>query len=126
MLRGMSTNQREMRRRERLWHTEVEALRAVTAEVDEAQTLLLGLDALRAHDHVERVRHVDGGRDDRVVGGAAAEALDEHAVDLELVEREPPEVRERRSAGAEVVDGELHPHVLERAQRSRDRVEVVE
>ena len=50
----------------------------------------------------------------------APEPLHEHAVDLELVEREPTEVRERRPAGAEVVDGE--PHAEPSSARSASAV----
>ena len=100
--------------------------RTVAAELAQPHALRLGLDALGGDDHVERVGHVDGRRDDRVVGRAPPEALDEHPVDLQLVEREPAEVGERRSTGAEVVDGEVHAEVLEHPQRLAGGVEIVE
>src|SRR5581483_5809052 len=55
-----------------------------------------------------------------------AETGDEAAVDLELVEREAAEVRERRVAGTEVVDREPDAERLERAERLTGRVDVVE
>ena len=44
------------------------------------------------------------------------ERVDEGAVDLERVEREAVEVGERRVAGAEVVEDQLHPHLAERLE----------
>ena len=70
------------------------SLGAIAPELDQPQTLHLGLDALGGHDHAERVGHVDGRGDDRVVSGALAQARHECLVDLELVERVPPQVRE--------------------------------
>src|SRR4051794_35483166 len=126
MLRRLLTDEHETWGRELLRLAEVVALRAVAAEVDQPLSLVLGLHALSAHHLVERMCHVDGGGDDGVVGSTATESLDEHAVDLQLVEREAAQVRERRAAGAEVVDGQLHADVLERTERVGGRIEVVE
>ena len=70
------------------------ALGAIAAELEEPETLDLGLDALGGDHHAERVRHVDGRGHDRVVGRALAEPGDECPIDLELVERVAPEVGE--------------------------------
>ena len=51
---------------------------------------------------------------------------DEARVDLQLVERKLPKVRERRAPGAEVVDGEAHAEILERPQGSARCVEIGE
>ena len=48
-------------------------------------------------------RQADDRTDDRGVVGVDADAVDEGAVDLEDVDREPLEVRQRAEAGAEVV-----------------------
>ena len=52
--------------------------------------------------------------DDRLVLAVAAEAGDERAVDLEHLDREPAQVRQRRVPRAEVVDREVD---AERADR---------
>ena len=83
---------------------EVVALAAVATQLDEAEPLHVGLYTFGGDGHAERMRHVDGRGDDRIVGCALAEAGDERLVDLELVERVTPEIRERRPAGTEVVD----------------------
>ena len=46
------------------------------------------------------------------------QARHEGPVDLQLVEREAAQVRERREAGAEVVDRELHAHALQAREAS--------
>ena len=57
----------------------------------------------------------------RVVAEAAHEGL----VDLQHVHREPPQVRERRVAGAEVVDRQLHAERLEPPEGGDGDVDVV-
>ena len=86
----------------------------------------LGFDSLRGDDHAERVSHVDGGRHDGVVGGALAQSGDERAVDLELVERIAAQIHERRPTGAEIVDGEPEPDLLQCIEHFGRRFLVVE
>ena len=71
------------------------------------------LDAFGDRLQAERVGEAhDGGDDGAVVRVAASvEAVDEGAVDLQQVDREAPQVAERRVAGAEVVDRELHAEI---------------
>ena len=52
----------------------------------------------------ERVGEADEVGRDRGVLGVVLDALDERAVDLDHVDREAPQLAERREAGAEVVD----------------------
>ena len=54
--------------------------------------LLVGLDPLRDHDHAEGVGQLDRGAHDRVGIPVAAEACHEGPVDLDLVDRKPPEL----------------------------------
>ena len=56
---------------------------------------------------------------DRGIAGVRVHRRDERAVDLDLIELEPREVRERRVAGAEVVDRDAD---AERAQATDDRL----
>jgi hypothetical protein len=58
------------------------------------------------------------GTHDGQVGALAGQALDEGAVDLELVQRKALEVVHRRVAGAEVVDGDRAPSSRKRASCS--------
>ena len=87
---------------------EVVALAEVAAECPELGELVGGLDALGGDREAERVAELHDGRHDRGAFGVAAEALDERAVDLQRVHRERTEIRERRLAGAEVVDADAH------------------
>ena len=64
------------------------------------------LDALGQGGEAEAVGHGDDRPDDDRVVVAGAEAVDERPVDLEHVERQALEPRQRREAGAEVVDGD--------------------
>src|SRR4051812_3108212 len=86
---------------DRLRRREEEALRLVAAERDQLDELRLVLDSLGDDSQAERVRHADHGRDDRVVAGVAAEAVDERPVDLHGVDGEALQVRERRVASTE-------------------------
>ena len=52
-------------------------------------------------------------RGDRRVLRVVLDALDEGAVDLDHVDREAPQLAERREAGAEVVDGDSHPELVQ-------------
>src|SRR5829696_8148046 len=90
-----------------------ETLRAVATEPTQAVELLLRLNAFRGDRDVECVRHVHHGACD---GGALAvrgEVGDERAVELDLVDREAVQVRQRRVARAEVVDRELDAELLQ-------------
>src|SRR5690606_26076887 len=79
------------------------ALAQVALDAAQPVQLVLGLDPLGDGLEAEGVgERQDGGHDGGVVG-ARPEAVDEGPVDLEHVDGEPPQVRERRVAGAEVV-----------------------
>src|SRR5947199_98672 len=68
------------------------------------------LAALGDHVHLQAVGHRDDrARDGNVVLGMR-QVAHEAPVHLEVVDRKELEVAERRIAGAEVVDGEVHPH----------------
>ena len=82
------------------------ALRVVAAETAELHQLDLVLQFLGDHVQREGPRHAEDGLDDRRALLFDSEALDERAIDLQAVEREPVEVSERGVAGAEVVEDE--------------------
>ena len=121
-----AAQERQASRRRRRGRDEQIALGPVAPEDAQARELLLGLDTLCGDDHAERVGHVDGRGDDGGVGRAGAEPHRERAVDLELVEREAPQVGERRAAGAEVVDREAHAEILESLEVLGGDVDLVE
>jgi len=79
------------------------ALRGVAPHRPQPQQRLLALDAL-GDDVSPRLcaRSIVDSDDDLVL--AAHEPGDERSVDLQLVDRQAPQVAERRIAGAEVVD----------------------
>src|SRR3954471_12885517 len=62
---------------------------------------------------MESLTELADGRDGRVALAAGRHAVDEGLVDLERVDREAPQVAQRRVAGAEVVEGQPDPEVLE-------------
>ena len=104
---------------------EQEALRVVAA--DHPQRLELGrrLEPFGHRGEPERVRERDDRLDDARVFVVAPEPVDEAAVDLERRHREPLQVAERRVAGAEVVDADVHAEIAQRAQRVRGRRRVL-
>ena len=65
----------------------------------------------------EAAGHADDGGDDGAVGGARFDLLHELLIDLHAVDREAAQVVERRVAGAEIVDGDLHAHLAQAVQR---------
>ena len=92
----------------RLRPAQVVALRDVAAELGQAVPDLLRLDALGDDLEPEVAAEVDRRAHDRGVVLVAGHVHDERLVDLDLVDRQPLEVAERRVAGAEVVDREPH------------------
>src|SRR4029450_7161039 len=95
------------------------ALHRMAAELAQAPELDLALDALGHDLQAQRAGDLhDGGGDRRVLVLRAlvprAAPRDERAVDLDDVEREALEARQRRVAGAEVVDEDLHADLAQR------------
>src|SRR5205085_791972 len=56
--------------------------------------------------------------DDRRFWRDVVDTLDERAVELDHVDREPAQIAERRMAGAEVVDGHLEARLTETVERA--------
>ena len=90
--------------------TEQESLRAVAAELDQPRPLGFGLDALGDRDQVRSVREFDDRADQHRRAAVGVEVAHEAAVDLQLVDRQRAQPRQRRVAGTEVVDREVHTH----------------
>ena len=100
------------------------ALTGVAAEAAQPVELDVGLDALGDHRHPSaRPSPTIDDRDRRRVVGLPDRA-DEVAVDLERREREPLERRERRVAGAEVVQAERDADARELGDVVPDRPSV--
>src|SRR5687768_2911874 len=70
---------------------QVVTLHRIAVELDELLNHRFGLDAFRDHAHAEVVREIDDGAHQRVVL-AITETDDERPVDLDLVDRQPPQV----------------------------------
>ena len=87
--------------------SEVVALRLIGTHSDEGIHLGNLFDAFRDHAQAERVRQIDDGFDDRLVRERPADAGDELPVDLHCSHRQLAKVRQRRVAGAEIVEGDL-------------------
>ena len=102
----------------------MEALREVAAARRQRVGLGRALDAFRDRHEPERVRDLHDGPDEQRAR-PAEDVAHERAVDLQQVDRELLEVRERRVAGAEVVDGEPHAEVAQAPQPDRRRGRVL-
>src|SRR5688572_2537130 len=104
-----------------------EALALVARKPSQKPHLRIGLDAL-CHDlQAQAVAERDDGLGEHALVGtrAGADVAHEGAVDLQLVDRQVPEIREARVAGAEVVHRERHPERLQALQRGDGGVDVV-
>ena len=97
---------------------EEEALSHLAAELQEPLQLIGSLDAFGHRPEVQDVRELDHGLGERRCLATVVHAVDEGLVHLEDVDREPPQVAQRRVPGAEVVEGQLDAEPLERVSRS--------
>src|SRR4051812_6412485 len=82
--------------------------------------LVRGLDPLGDDGLAEAAAEAGDGIDDRRVGGIVLEPANEAAVDLYDVDRELLEMRERGEAGAEIVERDRDPLLVQHAQRALD------
>src|SRR5439155_5802714 len=82
-------------------------------ELAQQRRLRLRLDALRHRRYTKALAQLEDGAYELGVTMRLGEPVDERAVDLEHVDREPVQVRERRIARAEVVDGQSYSHGLQ-------------
>ena len=74
--------------------------------------LRIGLDALGDNTKIESASERDDGSYDRRLFGIRLRTVDERTIDLEPLDGKRLQIRERRIAGSEVVDADLH---IERA-----------
>src|SRR6185437_7942642 len=81
----------------------------IAAEPAQEVQLLLRLHALGDHLQMQAVRQRHDGAHDLRIIAAGGDFLDEGVIDLELVERQAPQVAQARVAGAEVIDRNAHP-----------------
>src|SRR4029079_9180135 len=75
--------------------------------------LRVALDALRDELKTQRLAEADDALEQREIVGAAVDLRREAAVDLDDVDRQPLEIRERRIARPEVVECELDAPLLQ-------------
>jgi hypothetical protein len=92
------------------------ALAIAAAQPAQAVQLLFGLDAFGHHDLAQAAAEQHDRAHHGLFGVAAVQARHEAAVDLQAVQRQRRQVRQRRIAGAEVVDGQQHAEPLELGQ----------
>ncbi len=104
---------------------EQETLRGHAAELQEVRHLVVDLHALGHGLESERLaEHHDGARKLRSLA-RLGQAAHEGAVDLEDIDRETVQVRQRRVAGTEVVDREPNAQRLQLAELDQVRLGVV-
>src|SRR5690606_1067737 len=101
-LRPLVQEARELRRRHR--SADQKALRAVAFQIHEALELLARLDAFCDDVELQAVRQLDDASHDAGGSRIPCHAMDERAIDLELIERQTTQVAQRRISRAEIVD----------------------
>ena len=101
-------------------------LAEVAAEALDPSQLAIGVDALGDDLQVERPPELDHHLQEHEVGALVFEHGDERPVDLELVDREPLQVRERAVAGPEVVERDAHAERLQLVEQRDGLVGVVD
>src|SRR5581483_4372232 len=89
------------------------SLRVLASAVAEELHLRFRLDAFGLNFETQRVGHGNDCGNDRKIVGVVGNIAHEGAVDLELVDRKTLEIRQRRVAGAEIVEGERDSDALE-------------
>src|ERR1039458_4759353 len=90
---------------------EVRSLDLVASVLAQKMDLPLCLRAFGDDLHLQNPCHSDDCGRDRVVVGTLAQGLHENAVDLQLAKLELPQIVEAAVSAAEVVDGEVDPHL---------------
>ena len=95
---------------------EVEALCLVAADPAKPLGLSLELDPFRDRRHLQAVCEVDDRADEGQLVRPAGDPVDEALVDLDGIDREPPQIAQRRVARSEVVDGDPHAEALQLPQ----------
>src|SRR4029079_1085053 len=105
----------ELAVRERMGNEE--ALRFLASVRPQEIELRRRLDALGDAAQSERMRQRDDRLRDRFVVAVLVETVDEALVDLHALDRQAGEIGKARVAGAEVVDGDRHAHLLQFEKR---------
>src|SRR5215211_5812853 len=96
----------------------VVALSDVASQLAKHLELLLGLYALGDHLDAQRVPEIDRRLHDSQVLVVCVQISHKHPVQLQLVQRQVPEVRQRGVSHPEVVYGQPHPKLLEALKRA--------
>ncbi|APC21394.1 hypothetical protein BME99_17435 [Pseudomonas protegens] len=89
------------------------ALHLIALNVAQDPELLCGLHPLGDHPQGQCMPQVDNRLDNGAPGIVVVEPGDEAAVDLQAIQGEGLQALQRRVAGAEIVDQQLHPQRLE-------------
>ena len=105
-------------RRRRPRHGDVGALHLVAAVVQQEDVLLRRFQARRAQRGAQRVAKLHRGAGHQAGPPVRADPPQQHAVQLDLVERQVPHLAEREAPGPEVAEGQPH---AEPAKRRRLR-----
>src|SRR6516165_10236326 len=85
-----------------------------------------GLDALRRHLHAEAATEADDGMNDGCGIGGLLDRAHETRIDLELVERKTPQIKQARIAGAEIIERKTHADAFEPQHREFRALEIAE
>src|SRR5260370_41783764 len=88
--------------------------------------LLAGLDPFRQHRQLEPAPDAKHRANDGRRLFVGVDRLDEGAIDLDLVERECPQVRQRRVTGPEIVHRDADAKRLELTQRRQRPIEIAD
>ena len=99
---------------------EQESLTLVAAEFAQPPKLIRGLDPLGDRSKAEVGCQINDRRHDALVRRILADALNEGLVDLDETQRQAAKVRERRIAGAEVVEADLDAELPDLFELAKD------
>ena len=90
-----------------------ETLGVAAAPFLEKILLRLGLHSLGNDPEIHAPGQGNNRGGNRGVVGIVGDIADKHPVDLELIDRQAPQAAERGIAGAEIVDGQGNPHLVQ-------------
>src|SRR5262249_11966427 len=105
---------------------EAVALHRMHAGGAQEQMLFGGPDAFRRHLHAEAAAEADDGMNDRRGIGSLLDRAHETRIDLELVERKTPQIKQARIAGAEIIERKTHADAFEPRHREFRALEITE
>ncbi len=102
------------------------ALKGMASKTAEKQRLHLGLHALGYRRNAKIAGNVQDGLDDDAIILVGLQVVDERAIDLERVDRQALQMRQRGIARAKIIESDLDAECFQRGERHVDFGDIVE